>query len=55
MCSSEYGCQLPDSPCKFAPKHAINTIPTLLLHLTTTLLSLHVCDRGAKIARAFRD
>ena len=55
MCSSEYGCQLSDIPCKFASKHVISMIPTLLLHLTTTLFSLHVRDRGAEIACAFRD
>ena len=55
MCSSEYEWQLLDSPCKFAPKHTISTFPTLLLYLTTTLFSLHVRDRGAEIARAFRD
>ena len=54
VCSSEYGCQLPDSPCKFTAKYAIITIPTLLIHVTTTLFSLHVCDRSAEIARALR-
>ena len=55
MCSNEYGRQLLGSPCKFAPKQAISAIPTLLLHFTTTLFSLHVRDRGVEIARAFRN
>ena len=42
MCSSEYGHQLPDSPCKFAPKQAISTIPTLLLHYSLSTCAIAV-------------